>query len=248
MPSTKENKPRIDRSERRKHLEDRLKLLHQREMIIEQSLKELEEDRFYRACIFGSARTKPEDPEYKQAYELARMLAHDGIDVLTGGGPGLMEAANKGHEFGASEAKSKAVSFGLTIQLQWEPESNKHLDIKHHHFKFSSRLDQFMQMSHSIVATPGGIGTVLELFFTWQLIQVKHITPRPIVLLDKKFWQGLYDWMHSQPLSRKLVSDHDFDCIKLVDTPEEAYKIIADHCREFRATRDQLKTKTSNAS
>lgn len=223
----------IDRSERRKHLEDRLKILHQRAMAIEQTLKDLDGGRFYRVCIFGSARIKAEDEEYKEVYELARMLSWDGVDVLTGGGPGLMEAANMGVKHGKGEKKSKALSFGLSIQLPWEPDPNSHLDIKHHHLRFSSRLDQFMQMSNSVICTPGGIGTLLELFFTWQLVQVGHIEERPIILMDKQFWGGLYDWLKEVPLKRSLVSAQNFDCISLVDTPDEAYEIISEHHQDF---------------
>lgn len=233
--STNKNnkKANIDRGERRRHLEDRLKILHQRAMALESRLKNLDDDRFYRVCIFGSARIVEENPEYKEVYELARMLAWEGIDVLTGGGPGLMEAANKGVQHGQEERKTKSLSIGLSIELPWEADANSHLDIKHHHMKFSSRLDQFMQMSHAVICTPGGIGTVLELYFTWQLIQVGHISPRPIVLMDKSYWDGVIEWMKEVPLARKLVSAKDFDCITVVDTPDEVFDIITEHHQEF---------------
>lgn len=170
---------------------------------------------------------------YEQVSELARLLASEGIDILTGGGPGLMEAANKGAQLGKAEKNTKIRSYGLSIQLDFEPEPNKHLDIKRHHLKFSSRLDDFMRLSHSIIVTPGGIGTLLELYFSWQLIQVKHLSRRPIVLLDKVFWAGLLDWMRAEPLTRGLVSAHDFEFIHLVDTPEEAFKVISTHHQEF---------------
>lgn len=218
----------------RKHLDERLINLYNRTALLEKELIGLSDNKFYRTCIFGSARIKADTKLYKDVSNLARYLAWEGIDVLTGGGPGLMEAANHGAAFGRQERKTRSMSYGLSIELPFEPDANMHLDVKRHHHKFSSRLDDFMRLSHSIVVTPGGIGTVLELFFAWQLIQVKHIETRPIVLLDKEFWNGLLDWMNNFPLGRKLVSPGDFDVIKIVDTPEEAAElIVADH-RQFR--------------
>ncbi|MCI5065516.1 LOG family protein [bacterium] len=220
---------RQQRKERRKHLDERLRSLHQRALVIEKQLHELRDGRFYRTCIFGSARIKPDNVEYQEVFSLARMLAWEGIDILTGGGPGLMEAANKGAKLGQQEKQSKSMSFGLSIQLEFEPEPNSHLDVKRHHHKFSSRLDDFMRLSDSVIATPGGIGTVLELFFAWQLIQVKHLPPRPIVLMDKSFWCGMIEWMKEVVLARGLVSAKDFDVITIVDTPEEVFQVISEH-------------------
>ena len=138
-----------------------------------------------------------------------------------------------GARLGKEEKKTKSLSFGISIELDFEPTPNKHLDVKRHHHKFSSRLDDFMRLSHAIIVTPGGIGTVLELFFAWQLVQVKHITMRPIVLMDKAYWTGLIEWMKEHPLGRKLVSPGDFDPIKIVDTPEEVVEIIAADHKEF---------------
>jgi hypothetical protein len=135
---------------------------------------------YFRVSIFGSARIKPETHEYKQVYELAKKLVKNKVDIVTGGGPGLMEAAN----LGAKNVKSKSKSFGLHIDLPFETSPNEHLDITYHHKRFSSRLDEFMRISHAVIVTPGGIGTVLELLYTWQLIQVDHISKRPVILLS----------------------------------------------------------------
>lgn len=217
----------------RKHIDQRLSALYKRTLALEAELRQLDDNRFYRCCIFGSARIQPETKIYDEAFTLARLLAWKGIDILTGGGPGLMEAANRGAQLGRSERNTKSLSYGISVELEWEPVPNQHLDIKRHHYRFSSRLDDFMRLSHSIVCTPGGIGTCLELFFTWQLIQVKHLTPRPIVLMDVEFWSGILNWMRTQPLQRALMSAKDFDCIKLVNTPEEAFEIISAHQAEF---------------
>ncbi len=210
-------------------------------MVIEQQLRELEEHRFYRTCIFGSARIKPDTADYNDVAKLARILSAEGVDILTGGGPGLMEAANKGALLGREDKKSKSLSFGISIQLDFEPIPNSHLDVKRHHHKFSSRLDDFMRLSHSIIVTPGGIGTLLELFFSWQLVQVRHIDPRPIVLLDGEFWSGVIEWMKEYPLSRGLVSPKDFDCVKIADSPEDAAAIISAHHKEFLAMHKVVK-------
>jgi uncharacterized protein (TIGR00730 family) len=220
--------------ERRKHLDRRLRSLHRRLTLIEQELRLMDDPRFYRVCIFGSARIKPETLMYNDVVSLAKMLAGEGIDILTGGGPGLMEAANKGALLGREAKQSKSRSFGISIELDFEPIPNSHLDVKRHHQKFSSRLDDFMRLSHSVVVTPGGIGTLLELYFSWQLIQVKHMTPRPIVLMDKAFWQGIISWMKDQPLGRGLISNHDFNYLQIVDSPEEAFNFIHDHYKEFK--------------
>ena len=134
---------------------------------------------FYRVSIFGSARIKQGTEEYNRVENLAFQLSKLGVDIVTGGGPGLMEAANLGAKKGCNHTRS----FGLAIELPFESDANSHLDVKYQHRRFSSRLDEFMRISHAVVVTPGGIGTLLELFYTWQLLQVKHISPRPILLL-----------------------------------------------------------------
>lgn len=225
---------RESRGQRRKHLDERLRSLYHRTMMIEEELRSLDENRFYRTCIFGSARIKPESKGYNEVFTLARYLAWEGIDVLTGGGPGLMEAANKGAKLGKEEKQTKILSYGISIELEFEPTPNKHLDVKRHHHKFSSRLDDFMRLSHSIVVTPGGVGTLLELFFTWQLVQVGHIQPRPLVLMERDFWKDLIKWLKDVPLQRGLISAKDFDCISIVETPEEAFEVVSQHHKEFR--------------
>ena len=185
---------------------------------------------FYRVSIFGSARILPNSPEYNTAFDLAYRLASEGCDIVTGGGPGLMEAANKG----AKKARGKSIrSIGLSIDLPFEVDANSHLDVKYHHRKFSSRLDEFMRISQAVVITPGGIGTVLELFFTWQLIQVGHTSKKPILLLGKDMWQGLIDWMIDQPLQRSLLSKEDIESVKIVDSVDEVLDYLKIHIAEF---------------
>ena len=203
---------------------------------LERELSEMEVER-YRVCIFGSARIRPEDPLYQLVKRTAGLLAAQGIDVVTGGGPGLMEAANSA----VLEVQGReAQSIGLTIFLPRSQElANKHLDIKSEHRRFSSRLDEFMVLSDAVIVAPGGIGTMLELMYVWQLIQVGMITPRPVVLLDRSMWEGLLAWMRENLLGRRLVGPHDFDWISCVDTPEEAVARIRPGFEEHRAARLQ---------
>lgn len=220
------------RRARRKRLIERLEALRERAYVLEEELKPYIND-FFRVCIFGSARIKPDDDLYSVTERLAYYLGLQGIDVLTGGGPGLMEAANKGVQRGKKEAQSKSKSFGLPIEGGFEARTNEHLDIKHFHRRFSSRLDEFMRLSSAFVLTPGGIGTLLELFFSWQLLQVGHISERPIILLGKTFWSPLLDWMKDRQVGRGLISPGDFRVVSIVETPEEAMAIIKKELQKF---------------
>jgi uncharacterized protein (TIGR00730 family) len=225
-------KGKNSRIRKKKHLDERLTMLYRRAKIIEDELLHLEAlEEYYRVCIFGSARIKPEMKAYEDVTWLAEELACHGIDILTGGGPGLMEAANFGAQQGITKVKSKSKSFGISIELEFEPIPNRHLDIKRHHHKFSSRLDDFMRLSHGIIVTPGGVGTLLELFFCWQLVQVQHAVARPIILMGKDYWDGIYEWLKEVPLKRNLISPQDFNPLHIVDTPQEASKIIIDDFR-----------------
>ena len=183
---------------------------------------------YYRVSIFGSARIKKNTNEYNQVYELAKKLAQNKADIVTGGGPGLMEAANIGAKDGSPDSKS----FGLHIDLPFETTPNEHLDVTFHHKKFSSRLDEFMRISHAVVVTPGGIGTILELLYTWQLIQVDHITPRPIILLGE-MWGGLVNWMKAEPLRLNLINESDFDNIETVENINDVITILEPHIEKF---------------
>ena len=183
---------------------------------------------YFRVSIFGSARIKPETHEYKQVYELAKKLVKNKVDIVTGGGPGLMEAAN----LGAKNVKSKSKSFGLHIDLPFETSPNEHLDITYHHKRFSSRLDEFMRISHAVIVTPGGIGTVLELLYTWQLIQVNHISKRPVILLGD-MWNGLIEWMKSEPLRKCLIDGSDFDHIKVVQNIDDVVILLKPLINDF---------------
>ena len=192
---------------------------------------------FYRVSIFGSARIKPDTKEYKGVYTLAKELAENGADIVTGGGPGLMEAANAG----AKEGSSKSKSFGIRIDLPFEATPNEHLDIKFYHKRFSSRLDEFMRISHAVVVTPGGIGTLLELLYTWQLIQVNHISARPIILVGD-MWNGFLDWIKSEPLKAQLLDKSDLDNIIIVKNVREVTKLLKPEIKAFYVNKFKSKS------
>lgn len=222
-----------NRKARRRRLTERLEALRERATLIEVELHQYTND-YFRVCIFGSARIKEKDEYYVLTESIASVLGEKGIDVLTGGGSGLMEAAMKGVKAGREKSGSKSKSFGVTIELnKWEPPS-EHIDIKYHHRRFSSRLDDFMRLSNAIIVTPGGIGTCLELFFAWQLLQLGHISDRPMILIGREFWAGLLDWFDSHLIARGLVSPGDKRWLYVVDTPEEVLKIVEPEHLKFK--------------
>ena len=183
---------------------------------------EIAKDHF-RVAIFGSARIKKDDETYKEVFEFAKKIAENKMDIVTGGGPGIMEAANAGHR--AGDTSDNTDSIGLTIRLPWEASANKHLDIQHHFDKFSDRLDTFMQLSNVMVIMPGGIGTCLELFYSWQLTQVKHICNIPIIVCGD-MWAQLIQWIEKYPLKRGLISPGDMKNVHTAKDPNHAMKVI----------------------
>jgi hypothetical protein len=191
---------------------------------------------FYRVAVFGSARVKTGDAEYGQVRELASRLTGIGCDIVTGGGPGLMEAANEGAA--SSRGSRKTRSFGLTIAIPYE-KANPYLDSVTPHRTFFSRLHHFVRMSQAFVIFPGGVGTALELLMVWQLLQVGFLTERPVVLIGE-MWRGLVDWMRQEMVSRQLVDDADLDLVQLTDSIDTAVHLIERHKLKFDAAREQI--------
>lgn len=180
--------------------------------------------------IFGSARTKPNHKYYKAAEEIASMLVKKGYGVITGGGPGIMEAGNKG----ANKEKGKSV--GLNIELPHEQSSNIYIDPdKLINFDyFFVRKVMFVKYAQGFIVMPGGLGTLDELFEAFTLIQTKKIARFPIVLYSKSFWSGLIDWVQEVILEKEgNIDKEDMDLITLVDTPEEAVKAIDDFYNKY---------------
>jgi hypothetical protein len=179
--------------------------------------------------IFGSARTKPNNPYYKMAEEIAYQLVQHGYGVVTGGGPGIMEAGNKG----AHRAEGKSV--GLNIELPFEQKGNGFIDpdklITFDYFFV--RKVMFVKYSQGFIVMPGGFGTLDELSEALTLIQTKKIGRFPIVLVGKKFWSGLLDWIKKTLVEEGMISPEDLDLFSVVDKPEDAVKAIDDFYSKY---------------
>lgn len=179
--------------------------------------------------VFGSARTHPSNNYYKLAEQIAYKLTKSGFGVITGGGPGIMEAANKGAHFAGGK------SVGLNIELPFEQSPNPFID----HDKvlmfnyFFVRKVMFMKYSQGFIVMPGGFGTLDEFFEAVTLIQTQKIAPFPIVLVVKDYWQGLMTWIKERMLAELNVSQEDMDLFVVIDTPEEAVKHIEDFYNKY---------------
>ncbi len=185
----------------------------------------------YRVSIFGSSRIRRGDPIYEQVRKLSAELARMGIDIVTGGGPGLMEAANSGAIEGQIESHSR--SYGLAIHLPSEEQANPFVDKVFRHRTFFSRLHHFVRLSSAYIVMPGGIGTALELFMVWQLLQVKHMKEHPLILVGT-MWPPLIEWIDQNMVERGLVSPPDLDVVSVVSSSEEAIPIIAASYERFK--------------
>lgn len=170
--------------------------------------------------IFGSARVKPEDPYYAKTVVLARRLAQEGFSVITGGGPGIMEAANKG------AAEGGGISVGMNIRLPFEqkpnPYANVHIDYKY----FFIRKVMFVKYAMAYIILPGGFGTLDELFEALTLIQTKRIKSFPVILMGSEYWKGLIDWMKETMMRELMIGKDDLDYFQVIDDPEEVVRHI----------------------
>ena len=172
--------------------------------------------------VFGSARTKPGSAEYELAVDIGARLHEAGYAVVTGGGPGIMEAANKGCD------ESGGLSVGLGIELPFEQRLNDHVDIGIEFRYFFVRKTMFVKYTQAFVVLPGGFGTLDELFEAITLVQTRKITRFPIVLVGTQFWGGLLDWVKQSMLPSGKISPQDIDLIHLTDDPEEVVRIIVE--------------------
>jgi uncharacterized protein (TIGR00730 family) len=185
--------------------------------------------------IFGSARTQPDEPYYDLAVETARQVGKAGFSIITGGGGGIMEAANKG----AQQAGAKSV--GLNIELPHEQEPNEFQDISLHFRYFFCRKVMFLKYAHGFIVMPGGFGTMDEYFESLVLIQTLKQAHFPVVCMGHKFWDGLVDWIKEVLLDKNgYISPEDMDVFSVCDEPEEAVKIITDfHSKNGRGGLNQ---------
>jgi uncharacterized protein (TIGR00730 family) len=170
--------------------------------------------------IFGSARTKPEDPVYKKAEKIAALFAKNNFAVITGGGGGVMEAANKG------AAEAGGTSIGLNIVLPFEQEPNQYSNLNLEFNYFFIRKVMFIKYAFAYIIMPGGFGTLDELFEAVTLVQTQRIKPFPIILVGSDFWSGLKDWIKSRLSEKKRISPGDLDILQVVDEPEEVVNIV----------------------
>lgn len=175
---------------------------------------------FPAVTIFGSSRSHANTSTYKNSEKTARLLVESGFNVISGGGPGVMEAANKG----AAMAGGKSV--GLHIHLPNEQKPNKYANISLDFKYFFIRKVMFVKYAVAYIIMPGGFGTLDELFESLTLIQTQRIKPFPVILMDSKYWKGLIDWIKGTLLKEKTISEADLDIFSVVDTPEEAVGII----------------------
>ncbi|HEX6556421.1 MAG TPA: TIGR00730 family Rossman fold protein [Ktedonobacteraceae bacterium] len=176
--------------------------------------------------IFGSARTHPDAPAYAAAVETARLLAKAGFGIITGGGPGIMEAANKGAQEGGN------LSIGCNIELPFEQAPNPYLDISLDFRYFFVRKTMFVKYSNAFIIFPGGFGTMDELFEALTLIQTKKVSNFPVILYGSKYWEGLLNWIRMTMLEEEKVSEDDVALLRISDDPQEICDIVCDAYRE----------------
>lgn len=186
----------------------------------------------YRVTIFGSARAQPETFVYDEVKRVAAALAELGCDIITGGGPGLMQAANEG----AASDPQRGRSVGIRVDLPFEQEVNPFVEQAFEHKTFFSRLHHFVLASDAFVVAPGGIGTVLELLMVWQLLQVRHVRDCPLILVGK-MWAGLVEWARTAMLVPPcpLANPEDMTIPRCVSTADEAVALIREHYRVWRS-------------
>jgi uncharacterized protein (TIGR00730 family) len=177
--------------------------------------------------VFGSARSRPGEQCYKDAEKTAFLLAKKGYAIITGGGGGIMEAANKGAH------TAKGISIGLNIELPQEQKPNPYANIKMGFRYFFARKVMFVKYASAFVVFPGGYGTMDEMFEALTLIQTKKIMPFPVILYDKDYWKGLVGWIEEKLLKTDLISKGDEKLFHLVSTPEETVKVILQHHKKL---------------
>ena len=170
--------------------------------------------------IFGSARSRPGDPDYEAAVTTARMLGESGFAIITGGGPGIMEAANKGAE------EAGVLSVGLNIELPFEQHVNPYVDLALDFRYFFVRKTMLVKYAHAFVIFPGGFGTMDELFEALTLIQTGKIKNFPVILYNTAYWAGLQEWLRNTMLAGGKISEPDLDLMILTDSPQEICDIV----------------------
>jgi len=192
--------------------------------------------------VFGSARFKPGEPEYQLAERVAAGLVEAGFAVITGGGPGVMEAANKGaHENGGT-------SVGLGIELPFEQGMNSYVDLGVNFRYFFARKTMFVKYADGFVVLPGGFGTFDELFEALTLVQTRKVRQFPVVLVGVAYWSGLLDWLRDSVLARGAISAPDLGLLKLTDDPDEAVRLVVAGVRDLHASEERAEAEAAAAA
>ena len=197
-----------------------------------EKLHDIMNDGRFRVAIFGSARIWPADFVYQEIVELAKRITKSNYDIVTGGGPGAMEAASYGHKLMVEASKYDSRAIGINIELPWEQKINPFLDVSATESTFSNRLDSFVLLSHVFIVTPGGIGTMLELFYTWQLMQVHHICRTPIILWWDQY-KPLLEYINNEIVARWYASPWDSELAVQVSTIEQVFDLVKLAHRSF---------------
>lgn len=186
--------------------------------------------------IFGSARVKPDSPQYQSAVELAYLLGKAGFTIITGGGPGIMEAGNRGAQ------KAGVLSIGLNIELPFEQGVNPYVDMALEFHYFFVRKTMFVKYAQGFVIFPGGFGTMDELFEALTLIQTGKVQNFPVVLIDTGYWEGLMQWLQGTMLAEGKVSPADLDLLMVTDSPTDACDFIVECFQEaqWRSAQEEM--------
>ncbi|HKE94083.1 MAG TPA: LOG family protein [Povalibacter sp.] len=192
----------------------------------------------YRATVFGSARTQPDHWVYQEVRRLSSALSAMGCDIVTGGGPGLMQAANEGAR--EAESATGTQNIGIRVELPFEQEVNPFVAQAFEHETFFTRLHHFVLLSDAFIVVPGGIGTVLESMMIWQLLQVRHLHDTPLIFVGG-MWRGLVDWASAAMLRPgfELASAQDMEIPRCVDDAEQAIILVREHHARWQRLQSQ---------
>jgi uncharacterized protein (TIGR00730 family) len=191
--------------------------------------------------VFGSARVHPDDPQYRQAQEVSRLLAEAGFSIITGAGPGIMEAANKGAKLAGGR------SIGCNIELPFEQGANPYVDTVVNFRYFFVRKTMFIKYSVAFIIFPGGFGTLDEMFEALTLIQTGKIYQFPVILFGRHYWAGLVRWLHTRVLGERKISPGDLDLMVLTDDPAEAAHAVITAYEAQTRTASQREEQSKNA-
>ncbi len=192
--------------------------------------------------VFGSARFKPGEPEYVLAERVAAGLVKAGFAVITGGGPGVMEGANKG------AAQAGGTSVGLGIELPFEQGMNRFVELGVNFRYFFARKTMFVKYANGFVVLPGGFGTFDELFEALTLVQTRKVRQFPVVLVGVDYWSGLLDWLRDTVLARGAISPPDLDLLKLTDDPDEAVRLVVEGVRDLHASEEAARAEAESVA